>query len=56
MSAANIRSGPDVSERRLGHAFQGTIVEKVAATGDWLEIRTWRGQAGFIHADLLEKY
>lgn len=53
---ALIRRGPERSADRIGWLHKGAVVEKLGVEGDWMRIRTWTGQTGYVHTSLLAKY
>ena len=55
-SGGLLRAGPSKSSKRIGFVKRGIVIEKLAQSGDWLKIRTWRNQTGFIHESLLAIY
>ncbi len=56
VSGALLRARSSKSSKRVGFVKRGIVVERLAESGDWLKIRTWRNQTGFIHQDLLAIY
>jgi hypothetical protein len=51
-----LRARPRKSSKRVGWVKRGVVVEKLAESGEWLKVKTWRNQTGFIHESLLAIY
>lgn len=56
VSGAFLRARASKSSKRVGFVKHGMIVEKQGQSGDWMKVRTWRNQTGFIHGSLLAIY
>lgn len=56
VSGALLRQRATKKSKRIGFVKRGIVVEKLGQSGDWLKVRTWRNQAGFIHQSLLAIY
>jgi len=51
-----LRSRPTRNSKRTGFVKRGIVVERLDQSGEWLKVRTWNNQSGFIHESLLAIY
>ncbi len=56
VDGALIRGAPDKTAKRIGWLDKGAVVERLAAVGAWLRIKTWDGRTGYVHESLLAKF
>lgn len=56
VNGAFLRSRATQRSKRAGYVERGVVVEKLGQSGEWLRIRTWRNQTGYIHESLLAIY
>jgi len=56
VGSAHLRRKPSTSSARVGAVLRGTIVETGRKAGDWLHIKTWEGDKGYIHGKLVTPF
>ena len=56
VDGALLRRGPSRGAEPIGWLRKGAMAEHLGTEGEWIEVLTWTGAQGYVHASLLAPY